>query len=76
MTLEGAGARDLVYLDLGIFGNGGAFDVTVELHTDCPSDGLIPGPSFTWNAVPDDGCVWTLGVDPLSPAERSPTRSG
>src|SRR5262249_49803961 len=37
MTLAGTGARDLVYLDLVVYGNGGgAFDTTVTLWTDCP----------------------------------------
>lgn len=75
MTLEGTGARDLVFLDLRVYGNGGgAFDVTVELWTDCPGDGgtLIPDTTFTWTAVPDDGSVYILQVDPLNPAVTIP----
>ena len=70
LTLEGTGARDLTYLDLRVYGNGGgAFDVTVELWTDCPGNGgtVIPNTTFYWTAVPDDGYVYTLTAD-LSPA--------
>ena len=66
LTLEGTGARDLTYLDLRVYGNGGgAFDVTVELWTDCPGNGgtVIPGTTFNWTAVPDDGYVYTLTAD-------------
>ena len=76
LTLEGAGARDLTYLDLRVYGNGGgAFDVTVELWTDCPGEvgaSVIAGTTFTWTAVPDDGYVYTLTVDPVSPAVTIP----
>ena len=75
MTLEGTGARDLVFLDLRVFGNGGgAFDVTVELWTDCPGNGgsVIPNTTFDWVGVPDDGNVYILTVDPLSPAVTIP----
>ena len=75
MTLEGTGARELTYLGLRVYGNGGGdFDVTVELWTDCPGDGgtLIPGTTFTWTGIPNHGYVWTLVVDPLSPAVTIP----
>ncbi len=75
LTLAGTGARDLVYLDLRVYGNGGgAFDVTVELWTDCPGNGgsVIPNTTFDWIGVPDDGFVYTLVVDPLSPAVTIP----
>lgn len=63
MTLEGTGARDLVYMDLAVYGNGGgAFDVTVALWTDCPGAGGVdlPDTTFTWTGIPDDGFVYTL----------------
>ncbi len=75
LTLEGTGARDLTYLDLRVYGNGGGpFDVTVELWTACPGNGgtLIPGTTFTWNAVPDDGYVWELVADPVDPPVTIP----
>ena len=77
MTLAGTGARDLVYLNLGVYGGnsgGGAFDVTVELWTDCPGDGgtLIPDTTFIWTGIPDDGYLYLLIVDPLSPAVTIP----
>jgi hypothetical protein len=75
LTLAGTGARDLTYLDLRVYGNGGgAFNVTVELWTACPGSGgsVIPGTTFTWTAVPDDGYVHELVVDPLSPPVTIP----
>ncbi len=75
MTLEGAGARELVFLDLAVVAlTGGPFDVTVELWTDCPGDGgtLIPDTSFTWMGIPDDGDVHLLTVDPITPAVTIP----
>ncbi len=75
LTLEGTGARDLTYLDLRVYGNGGgAFDVTVELWTDCPGNGgtVIPGTTFTFTGVPDDGYVYTLVADPVDPPVTIP----
>ncbi len=75
MTLEGTGARELVFIDLRVYGNGGGdFDVTVELYTDCPGNGgtLIPDTTFTWTDVPDDGYVHELVVDPVSPTVTIP----
>jgi hypothetical protein len=75
LTLAGTGARDLTYLDLRVFGNGGgAFNVTVELWTACPGAGgtLIPNTTFTWTGVPDDSYVHELIVDPLSPPVTIP----
>lgn len=66
LTLEGDGARDLVYLDLAVYGGGGGpFDVTVSLYDACPGAGgtIIPGTTFTWTAVPDDGYAYTLTAD-------------
>ncbi len=66
LTLEGIGARDLVLLDLVVFGNGGGpFDVTVSLYDACPGVGgiQIPGTSFTFTGVPDDGFAYILGAD-------------
>lgn len=68
MTLAGTGARDLVSMDLAVYGGnsgGGPFDVTVTLYDACPGAGgvEIPGTSFTFNAVPDDGFVYILGAD-------------
>ena len=64
LTLAGS-SRDLVYLDLFVYGNGGgAFDVTVELWTDCPGDGgsVIPGTTFTWTDVPDYPITFLLSA--------------
>jgi hypothetical protein len=75
LTLEGTGARDLTYYDLIVYGNGGgAFDVTVSLYDNCPGAGgtAIPGTTHTWTAVPDDGYVHELVVDPLSPPVTIP----
>jgi hypothetical protein len=75
LTLAGTGARDLTYLDLSVYGNGGgAFDVTVELWTACPGSGgtLIPGTTFTWNSIPDDSYVYTLRADPINPPVTIP----
>jgi hypothetical protein len=75
LTLEGTGARDLTYLDLSVYGNGGgAFNVTVELWTACPGSGgtLIPGTTFTWNSIPDDSYVYTLRADPINPPVTIP----
>ena len=75
LTLEGVGARELVYLDLGVAAfTGGPFDVTVILYDDCPATGgmPIPGATFTWLAVPADGFVYVLSVDPLSPTVTVP----
>ncbi len=64
MTLEGTGARDLVFLDLRVYGNGGGdFDVTVSLYTDCPGNGGTPIPplvDLTWPGIPDDGYVYIV----------------
>ena len=48
--------------------------MTVELWTDCPGDGgtLIPDTTFDWLAIPDDGYVYILQVDPVSPAVTIP----
>ena len=66
MTLDGAGWRDLVYVDLLVYGGGGGmFNVTVELWTDCPGNGgtLIPNTTFTATGVPDDGYAYVLSAD-------------
>ncbi len=70
LTLAGDGGRELVYYDLRVYGNGGGvFDVTVTLYDACPGAGgvAIPGTTFTFNGIPDDGYVYTLSVDPLDP---------
>ena len=70
LTLAGDGGRELVYYDLRVYGNGGGvFDVTVTLYDVCPGAGgvAIPGTTFTFNGIPDDGYVYTLSVDPLDP---------
>ena len=70
LTLEGAGWRDLVYVDLLVYGGGGGmFNVTVELYTACPGAGgtLIPGTTFTWTDVADDGYGYLLDADPIDP---------
>ncbi|MCK4660180.1 MAG: matrixin family metalloprotease, partial [Phycisphaerae bacterium] len=69
MTLEGTGARDLVYYDLAVYGNGGgAFDVTAALYTNCPGDGgtLIAGTESAWTGVADDGGAHVLFASPDS----------
>ena len=74
LTLAGVGARDLVYLDLRVHGNGGGvFNVTVELYSDCPGNGgtPIPGATFTWNGAPDGG-VCELVADPVDPPVTIP----
>ncbi len=60
--------RDLAYYDVAVYGGsggGGAFDVTVELFTDCPGDGgvAMAGTSSTWTDIPDDGFIYTLSAD-------------
>ena len=75
LTLAGAGGRALIYLDLRVYGNGGGvFDVTVTLYDACPGAGgvAIPGTTFSFNSVPDDGYVYTLSVDPLDPPVTIP----
>jgi hypothetical protein len=65
LTLAGTGARDLIYLDLRVFGNGGgAFNVTVTFYDGCPGAGgvAIPG-TVTWNSIPDNGFVFELQAD-------------
>jgi len=68
MTLAGTGARELEYLDLAVYGNGGGpFDVFVELYDGCPFTGVaIPGSQFAWTAVPDGGGRLLI-VDPVPP---------
>ncbi|MCA9250649.1 MAG: hypothetical protein KDA54_05905 [Phycisphaerales bacterium] len=68
LTLEGTGARDLVYYNLAVGSNvlgSGTFGVTVGLYTDCPGNGgtVIPGTTFDWNGIPDDGNNYLLTVD-------------
>lgn len=75
ITLAGVGARWLDYLDLAVYGNGGgAFNVTVTLYDGCPYSGgsAIPGATFTFNNIPDDGFVHLLTVDPLEPRVEIP----
>ena len=75
MTLAGIGARELTYMDLRVFGNGGGpFDVTIALYTDCPGDSgtQIPGTTFSFTNIPDDGFVHELVVDPVSPSVTIP----
>ena len=75
LTLAGTGARELEYLDLAVYGNGGGdFDVSVGLWTGCPGDGaaMIPGTTFNWYGVPDNGYVWTLAADPIDPPVTIP----
>ena len=75
LTLAGIGARELTYMDLRVFGNGGGpFDVTIALYTDCPGDGgtQIPGTVFSFSNIPDDGSVYTLVVDPVAPSVTIP----
>jgi len=48
----------LGYYDLAVYGgNGGPFDVTVGLYTECPGMGgeLIPGTEYTFTDNPDNG---------------------
>lgn len=77
ISLEGTGARELVYLDLSV-GNTdglGAFDVTVTLYTDCPGYGgtAIPGTTFTWYGVPGNAyAVYTLVADEIDPPVTIP----
>ena len=68
LTLDGIGARELVYYDIAVYGGsngGGPFDVTTVLYTDCPGQGgvEIPGTASTITAVPDDGFVYILTTD-------------
>ena len=76
LTLEGsAAARDLTYLNLRAYGNGGGdFDVTVELWTACPGNGgsVIPNTTFDFTDVPDDGYVYELTIDPVDPPVTIP----
>ena len=68
LTLDGIGARELVYYDIAVYGGsngGGPFDVTTVLYTDCPGQGgvEVPGTASTITGVPDDGFVYTLTTD-------------
>jgi len=48
----------LGYYDLAVYGgNGGPFDATVGLYTECPGMGgaLIPGTEYTFTDNPDNG---------------------
>ena len=75
LTLAGVGARELTYMDLRVFGNGGGpFDVTIALYTDCLGDGgtQIPGTVFSFSNIPDDGFVYTLVAAPVSPSVTIP----
>lgn len=66
LTLAGT-LRNLVYMDLAVFGNGGGpFSVTAALFTACPDGGgtFIPGTLFIWNNIPDDATVHILLAQP------------
>jgi len=69
MTLAGTGARELDYLDIAVYGNGGGdFDVFISLHYDCPFTGTpIPGAEFALTGVPDDGFAYILDAGVVPP---------
>ncbi len=73
MTLAGTGARELSYLDLAVYGNGGGpFSVYVELYASCPWPAFpIPDAFFTWENVPD-GTARLLLADAIPPGIMLP----
>jgi hypothetical protein len=69
ITLAGT-ARDLVYLEIAVYGGGGGpFDLSLALYDGSPCAGgtQIPGSYVSGTGLPDNGQVLTLTVNYPSP---------